>query len=483
MNQPYPWLDPERHALNQALDDQRLGHAPMFLGSPGVGKRALADWLVRRILCLQPVEGEPCGECHACTLIANATHPDLFRLALLEDKSEILVDQVREFIASLSLTPSIGDRRIGLIVPADRLNRNAANALLKTLEEPSGEVWLVLVTDNEDKLPVTVTSRCQRRYVPVPDPATAMDWLTKRHGDRADRDCQLALELADGAPLLADAWLSGAGKPCIGQQGRAVGQLQGQLAVPISPVAVPFGQPVHRRGRVRYRHIAPLAAAGHGHRQLVLVVGHQHQPDFAGRFFQRFQKRVGRIPVEPIGRHDQTNAAVAYGRRQRKRSDELAYLVDEDFALVFQQRESKQIRMRRVGNQRAGMTFAAGFSFDRLQAQDAPNQPVGQRALAYAGRAQKHRRMAQPLVVQRLVQRMALRIKPRVRLIHAGTLIPDALPGFRGWPPRPGRYPGWHRPRRIAPGVPAHAPGRPAARAPGTSCARLRIDPGRLCAA
>ena len=238
MNQPYPWLDPERHALNQALDDQRLGHAPMFLGSPGVGKRALADWLVRRILCLQPVEGEPCGECHACTLIANATHPDLFRLALLEDKSEILVDQVREFIASLSLTPSIGDRRIGLIVPADRLNRNAANALLKTLEEPSGEVWLVLVTDNEDNLPVTVTSRCQRRYVPVPDPATAMDWLTERHGDRAGRDCQLALELADGAPLLADAWLSGAGL----EQGLAIRDGLGAVLTGQADAGVLIGQ-------------------------------------------------------------------------------------------------------------------------------------------------------------------------------------------------------------------------------------------------
>jgi len=211
MSDAYPWLDVERRALNQALDDERLGHAPMLLGSQGVGKRALADWLVRRILCRQLVDGEPCGACNACKLIASGGHPDLFRLELLEDKNEILVDQVRDFIASLSLTPSIGNRRVGLIVPADRLNRNAANALLKTLEEPSGEVWLVLVTDNEDRLPVTVTSRCQRRYVAVPDPAAAMDWLAGRHRDRDRRDCELALELADGAPLLADEWLSGAG--------------------------------------------------------------------------------------------------------------------------------------------------------------------------------------------------------------------------------------------------------------------------------
>lgn len=208
---PHPWLDVEREALNQALEDERLGHAPMFIGSPGVGKRALAEWLVRRILCLQPDGGQPCGSCHACRLIESGGHPDLFRLELLEDKNEILVDQVRDFIASLGLTPSVGSRRIGLIVPADRLNRNAANALLKTLEEPSGEVWLVLVADNEDRLPVTVTSRCQRRHVAVPDRTAALDWLSERHGDRARGECELALDLADGAPLLADDWLSGVG--------------------------------------------------------------------------------------------------------------------------------------------------------------------------------------------------------------------------------------------------------------------------------
>jgi len=67
------------------------------------------------------------------------------------------------------------------------------------------------VTDNEDQLPVTVTSRCQRRYVAVPDPAAAMAWLVERHGDRDRTDCERALELADGAPLQADEWLSGAG--------------------------------------------------------------------------------------------------------------------------------------------------------------------------------------------------------------------------------------------------------------------------------
>ncbi|MDT8408609.1 MAG: DNA polymerase III subunit delta' [Wenzhouxiangellaceae bacterium] len=207
----YPWLTPERLALNRAIETGHLGHAPMLLGSVGVGKRDLADWLAARLLCRQPADGNPCRRCDSCRLLTTGTHPDFFRLGVLEDKTEILIDQVRDFIASISLTPSIGSRRVGLITPADKLNNNAANALLKTLEEPAGEVWLLLVTDREDRLPVTVVSRCQRRYVPVPDRAAALEWLADAHGDRSPQQCELALDLADGAPLLADRWLSGAG--------------------------------------------------------------------------------------------------------------------------------------------------------------------------------------------------------------------------------------------------------------------------------
>jgi DNA polymerase-3 subunit delta' len=202
-----PWLKPETEALSAELDAGRLGHAPMLLGPPGSGKRALGEWLAQRILCLEPVQGEPCGRCRSCTLIQSGTHPDLFRLGLQEERSEIVVDQVREFIASLGLTPSIGSRRVGLIEPADRLNRNAANALLKTLEEPSNEVWIVLVTDHQERLPITVLSRCQQRAIRSPEPELARDWLAARTSQTDPQRCSIALELADGAPLLAEQWL------------------------------------------------------------------------------------------------------------------------------------------------------------------------------------------------------------------------------------------------------------------------------------
>ncbi len=202
-----PWLKSETESLSAELDAGRLGHAPMLLGAPGIGKRALGEWLARRILCLQLADGEPCGRCRSCELIQSGSHPDLFRLGLQEERSEIVVDQVREFIAALELTASIGSRRVGLIEPADRLNRNAANALLKTLEEPSPEVWIVLVTDHEERLPATIISRCQQRSIRLPEPAVARAWLAAR-GDSADAArLAIALELADGAPLLAAEWL------------------------------------------------------------------------------------------------------------------------------------------------------------------------------------------------------------------------------------------------------------------------------------
>lgn len=201
-----PWLAEPIRALDAELRDGRLGHAPMLLGPSGLGKRELGEWLVRRILCLDP-KAAPCGRCRSCTLIEAGTHPDLFRLGVAADKNEIVVEQVREFSAALGLTPSLGLRRLGLIDPADRLNRNAANALLKTLEEPADEVWIVLITDHEDRLPITIRSRCQKRWLRVPERDAALAWLNREDlpGDEATR--VLALELADGAPLLAARWL------------------------------------------------------------------------------------------------------------------------------------------------------------------------------------------------------------------------------------------------------------------------------------
>lgn len=205
-----PWLVDYRQGLNQSLEQGRLGHAPMMLGPAGLGKRALARWLTARILCLKPVAGQPCGQCQSCRLLESGTHPDLFIAAVPEDKTQLTVDVIRELTQGLQLTPSIGPRRVGLIAEADQMNRNAANALLKTLEEPSSQAWLVLVCDDPNTLPATVLSRCQKINVHPPDPHDARGWLREQQAVDAD-DLELALAASGGAPLRARALLDGDG--------------------------------------------------------------------------------------------------------------------------------------------------------------------------------------------------------------------------------------------------------------------------------
>ncbi|MEM7054208.1 MAG: DNA polymerase III subunit delta' [Pseudomonadota bacterium] len=205
----FPWLNPLSEDLNRAIEFERFGHAPLLMGSSGVGKRRLAEWLARRLLCLAPEQSQPCGQCKSCTLFESATHPDFFRLQIEDDKTAILIDQVRELTTRIVLTPSIGSRRIGLIHSAERMNTNAANALLKTLEEPAAETWLILISDRPQQLPATILSRCQRWVVPLPNEQQALDWLHSECPSVSQDDRTLALSLADGSPQTAANWLSG----------------------------------------------------------------------------------------------------------------------------------------------------------------------------------------------------------------------------------------------------------------------------------
>ncbi|MEO1574586.1 MAG: DNA polymerase III subunit delta' [Pseudomonadota bacterium] len=194
----FPWHATPLATVSDALGHDRLAHAILVHGMAGLGKRALADRIAALAVCQS---ASACGNCPPCHWFSAGNHPDVYRVAPEDDKKTISVDQVRALIGKLGLASHSGGRKVALVTPADLMTEAAANALLKTLEEPSGESAIILVADRLSALPVTIVSRCQA--LPVPRPATdvALGWLEETA--EAAADWPALLRLAHGAPLAA----------------------------------------------------------------------------------------------------------------------------------------------------------------------------------------------------------------------------------------------------------------------------------------
>lgn len=184
-----------------------LPHALLLCGPAGLGKRAFVQRFVRGLLCERAQDGEACGQCRSCLLLDAGTHPDVVTLGLGLRKdgtprSEIVVEQIRDLSARLAMNSQFGGWQVALVDPADAMNAAAANALLKTLEEPAARTMLILVADAPWRLPQTIRSRCQRIAFNLPPPEQALAWLEGQGVAQARQ----ALEAALGNPGLALAW-------------------------------------------------------------------------------------------------------------------------------------------------------------------------------------------------------------------------------------------------------------------------------------
>lgn len=204
MNRIYPWQNAQWQLLLQRWHNKTLPHALLLTGPEGMGKLVFAKTVAALLLCHRPNESIPCDECHSCRLRIANTHPDLLIVQPEESGKMIKIDQVRELNETLSKTSQLGGWQVVLLQPAAMLNLAAANALLKTLEEPSGNVIILLITAHPNSLPATVRSRCQQIVFKAADNAIALAWLQKQVP--TEPNPQLLLALAEGAPLTALAY-------------------------------------------------------------------------------------------------------------------------------------------------------------------------------------------------------------------------------------------------------------------------------------
>lgn len=205
---PYPWQQSEWQHLRAQLANKKLPHALLIAGPKGIGKRHLADAFTQLVLCQTPIEGVPCASCRACQLNQAKTHPDMLWLELEDDSKTIKVDQVRALTETLNKTAQQGGYKVVILEPAEAMNTNAANALLKSLEEPATKTLLILISHNPSSVLPTIRSRCQLQMLPKPRQEQVLHWLTPLLAGHSVKPEALLLA-ARGAPLTALLLLQG----------------------------------------------------------------------------------------------------------------------------------------------------------------------------------------------------------------------------------------------------------------------------------
>jgi DNA polymerase-3 subunit delta' len=175
------WFDAAQQEIAAAIQAGRLSHGILIHEDPGAGGLELAHWITQRVNCTDPARA-PCGECQSCRWIAAGQHPDVTQLSPEGDSKQIVIQVVRELSADLALTAHSKGYKVAIVAPADSMNPFAANALLKTLEEPPARTLVLLVTSQPSRLLPTLRSRCSKLRLVAPSRAVAADWLAAGRG-------------------------------------------------------------------------------------------------------------------------------------------------------------------------------------------------------------------------------------------------------------------------------------------------------------
>lgn len=200
---PYVWQHDQWAQLCDVRTGDRLPHAILFGGPEGIGKRRFVEAFASLNLC--QLSGRDslhaCGQCRACHLTSAQAHPDFMWISPEENSRTIKIDQIRVLTEFVYKTSQLGGKKIAVIDPAEAMNTNAANALLKVLEEPAQDTFLLLVSDAPGRLLATIRSRCLQVGFPVPQHGSSLDWLVKITGSH--ETAHDLLRLSSGRPLAA----------------------------------------------------------------------------------------------------------------------------------------------------------------------------------------------------------------------------------------------------------------------------------------
>lgn len=187
--------------FNKTFSSKRFSHAYFFVGPKGTNKQKTALYFAQSILCNSNdsnLDILPCGECDHCKQVTKLVHPDLFLVNLMSDSKNISIEQIRDLTQKLSLKALVAKYKIVIIYTAELMTDEAANALLKNLEEPSARTIFILIAENKNSLPETIISRCQIvRFTPI-----SKDEMTIFFKDKNKNEIDKFYRFSQGLPGL-----------------------------------------------------------------------------------------------------------------------------------------------------------------------------------------------------------------------------------------------------------------------------------------
>lgn len=198
----YPWFNPLLTQLNGAFLQGKGHHALLLLSEQGLGSESLLTYLAQGLLCTQQAGIHACGQCSSCQLFKAGNHPDYHVLNSIDNKA-ISIDQVREVSHALQQYAHQDGNKVVVIQPLDKLSESAANALLKTLEEPSENTYFVMLADMSANITATIYSRSQVWKLTAPQSVVSQSWIEQQYPNYTKEEINTALCINYQRPLSA----------------------------------------------------------------------------------------------------------------------------------------------------------------------------------------------------------------------------------------------------------------------------------------